>query len=797
MEKFLAHLSAGRARTLVPLLLGFCVPALGDGAVSALTARGYTALPIPQRAVIGAKDFAVTSDWSLALEPGVKSDDVAVTSLKEDLSSRFQLSLSERAPGRRGIGVFRLAVGSGSVAVGEAADKNRPAIEEQAYRLVMKPGEISITANAAVGLFYGVRTLIQLLKPRGGTLMLPEGEITDWPDLGLRVIYWDDAHHLEPLPVLKEAVRQAAFYKVNGFAIKLEGHFQYAHAAPLVEPYALSPAEFQELTDYGLKYHVQVIPYLDAPSHIAFILKHPEYASLREYPESNYEACVTNPETYKLYEGMFQDLLDANKGVKYFVLSTDEPYYVGLAKNDRCNEADRARQLGSVGKLLAEFVTRTAGYLHDRGRTVFFWGEYPLKPGDIGSLPSFMVNGEVYGPEFDPVFKAHGIRQMIFTSTVGWKEFLFPNYYLLPSQDHIPSRSHGAYEAVLHGPGYVGQMLDTIENTPARKNADLMGTFVAGWADTGIHPEGMWLGYATGSAAAWHPKAASEQELMNLFYPLFYGPGAAGMGRVYQLMSEQGQFWKESWESAASSARTPIWGDWDRINHPPQPAEDQTLPLPPVPAPGVLTLKYDWNSLSGRRLQLAGRFLADNDELLDRLHQNLRRVEFNRYNLELYIAIAQLYRQNLDMLLDLGRVNAALQAAETAAAKPEPKRALADLDRALDIAENIRQERNHAYREAEATWYKSWLPRVPEANGRKFLDKVDDVKDHLPVRTVDMTYLIYRQLLYPMDDWASKVIAVREEYARAHGFPLSGRRLEWKDPSAPVTLPRAGDGDDQ
>ena len=120
---------------------------------------------------------------------------------------------------------------------------------------------------------------------------------------------------------------------------------------------------------------------------------------------------------------MFDDLLEANKGGKYFVLSTDEPYYIGLAKNSQCNEADRAQELGSVGKVFAEFVTKTANYLHDRGRTVLFWGEYPLKPADISSLPSHLVNSEVYGPEFDPVFKAHGIRQMIFTSTVGWKEF--------------------------------------------------------------------------------------------------------------------------------------------------------------------------------------------------------------------------------------------------------------------------------------------------------------------------------------------------------------------------------------
>ena len=778
---------------LVALLLMLGIPPLLAETVSPLTSRGYTVLPVPQKVTLGPEDFAFADGWQLVLERGVKSGDVAAESLKELLQERAHSSLA----GSVGSGVIRLSIAPKSVAIGEATDRLKDGLAEQAYRLVLKPQEISLAANAAPGLFYGVETLVQLLKWRGGRWMLPEGEIVDWPDLGMRIIYWDDAHHLEPLRVLKQAVRQAAFYKINGFSLKLEGHFQYKSAAPLVEPYALSPAEFQELTDYGLKYHVQVIPYLDGPAHIAFILKHPEYAPLREFPESNYEACVTNPETYKLFSGMFQDLLDANKGGKYFVLSTDEPYYVGLAKNDQCNEVDPAREKGSVGKLLAEFVTKTANYLHDRGRTVLFWGEYPMKPDDIAALPSHLVNSEVYGPEFDPVFKAHGIRQMIFTSTVGWKEFLFSNYYMLPAADHIPSRSGGAYQSVMQGPGYVGQMLDSIENTPARKNADLMGTFVAGWADTGIHPEVMWLGYATGSAAGWRPKAASEQELMNLFYPLFYGPGATNMGRVYQVMSEQGQFWKESWETVASNARTPIWGDWDRINHPPQPAEDQTLPLPPVPSRLVLTLDSDWTSASQRRLQLAGRFLAENDELLDLLHRNLQQVEFNRYNLELYIGIAQLYRQNLEMLLGLSRINTALQAAQAAAAKPDPKRAVSALDRALDIAENIRQERNHAFADAVATWYKSWYPRVAEANGRKFLDKVDDVKDHFPVRTVDMTYLIYRQLLYPLGKWAAGVEAVRNEYARAHELPARTRQWDWKDLSTTVDQPRAGDGDEQ
>jgi hypothetical protein len=760
--------------------------------LSALASRGYSVLPVPQQLSLGSKDFTLTDGWQLLLDRGIKADELAVESLKERWVERFHMTLAEGKTSRGGTGIIRLSVAPGSVAIGEATDKNKNGLSEQAYRLSLKPQEITLNANAAPGLFYGVQTLVQMGRPEGGRWLLPEGDVTDWPDLERRVIYWDDAHHLEPLPVLKRAVRQASFYKINGFALKLEGHFQYQKASPIVEPYALSPAEFQELTDYGLKYHVQVIPYLDAPSHIAFILKHPVYAALRAFPESNYEACVTNPDTYKLYFGMFDELLSANRGGNYFVLSTDEPYYVGLANNSQCNEVERARELGSVGKLLAEFVTRTANYLHDRGRTVLFWGEYPLKPEDISSLPSHLVNSEVYGPNFDPIFKAHGIRQMIFTSTVGWKEFLFSNYYLLPPADHLPGAPGGAYESVRQGPGYVGQMLDTIENTPARKNADLMGTFVAGWADTGIHPEVMWLGYATGSAAGWHPKAASEQELMNSFYPLFYGSGATKMGRVYQLMSEQGQFWKESWDTVASSARTPIWGDWDRINRPPQPAEDQTLPLPPVPSKELLTLNYDWAALNERRLQMAGRFKSDNSELLDLLHENLRRVEFNRYNLELYIGIAQLFRQNIKMLEDLGRINTSLQAAVTAASKGDSEAALAAVDRALDIAEIIRQHRNQAFANTVATWRKSWYPRVAEANGRRFVHSVDDVKDHLPVRTIDLTYLIYRQLLYPLGEWASDVLAARNRYAENHRLPTRAATWDWKETSTTVQIQPIG-----
>ncbi len=735
--------------------------------VSPLFSRGYTVLPSPQRVDLGRRDFEFTEGWRLELGAGVKGD-IAVEELNQLLMERFHLVLRASSAS---MGVIRLMVKPASVAVTGAT-------AEQAYRLTIAPGEITIIGNTATGLFYGVQTFVQLLKQQSGKLWLPEANIEDWPDLPLRVIYWDDAHHLEHLDVLKAAVRQASFYKINGFALKLEGHFQYRHAEPIVEPYALSPFELQELTDYALKYHVQLIPYLDGPAHDSFILKHPEYASLREYPDNNYEFCSTNPKTYQLLEGMFDDLLAANKGGKYFVLSTDEPYYVGLADNPQCDEANRAKQLGSVGKVLTEFVTKAAGYLHDRGRTVIFWGEYPMKPDDIGALPNYVVNGELYGPQFDPVFRSHGIRQMVYTSTEG-EEQLFPQYYVSSGsskdrvQDMVDSVSSGAE------PRPLADTRGSAKDFEPRPFP--MGVFVAGWADAGLHPETFWLGYATGPAAGWNAHFTNSQELQSSFYSLFYGREPSNMGRVYQLMSEGAQFWANSWETGPSAARKPIWGDSAGRFNPPKPARDQYLPLLPVPSPDALRLASNWRLENEKRLDLASKFLGRNDELLDLLYANLQSVNLNRYNLTVYLSIARLYRQNLAMIQNLGQLSDSLQQAETAAAKTEAAKALESLDHALDLAEEIRRGRNKALQDATATWYESWFPRVAQANGHTYLNEVDDVKDHQPGRTADMSYLVYRELLYPLGDWVKNTVASRNQYATAHNFPVRKFEFDWEN----------------
>jgi hypothetical protein len=182
-----------------------------------------------------------------------------------------------------------------------------------------------------------------------------------------------------------------------------------------------------------------------------------------------------------------------------------------------------------------------------------------------------------------------------------------------------------------------------------------------------------------------------------------------------------------------------------------------------------------------RRLELAATELVENDELLDLLYANLKTVNRNQYNLEVFLSVAGLCRENLEMILELGQMSELLKAAQAAASQGKVSEAIESLDEALNAAAGIQRRRNRALQDAMTTWYRTWFPRVPEANGRRYLNQVDDVKDHRPVRTVDMSYLIYRELLYSLGDWAAGTLAARNKYAHAHQLPERAGELNWKD----------------
>ncbi len=148
----------------------------------------------------------------------------------------------------------------------------------------------------------------------------------------------------------------------------------------------------------------------------------------------------------------------------------------------------------------------------------------------------------------------------------------------------------------------VPSVIRQLASDSARKDSDRMGMLVAGWGDSGLHPETFWLGFATIAAAGWNPHSPDGHEAMATFYPLYFGPEVQSMDRLYRLMSEQAQTWTDTWYRIDSTTRKPIWGNSDKIFQRRHPAYDQSIPLPAVPAED-LAYSAVWSRDNARRMQ--------------------------------------------------------------------------------------------------------------------------------------------------------------------------------------------------
>jgi len=64
-------------------------------------------------------------------------------------------------------------------------------VGENGYLLFSDKSHLIVAANTGEGLFYGVQTLRQLLRPEGKGLMCPAVGIRDWPTLQRRIVQDD------------------------------------------------------------------------------------------------------------------------------------------------------------------------------------------------------------------------------------------------------------------------------------------------------------------------------------------------------------------------------------------------------------------------------------------------------------------------------------------------------------------------------------------------------------------------------------------------------------------------------
>ncbi|MBG0815891.1 discoidin domain-containing protein [Planomonospora sp. ID82291] len=145
----------------------------------------------------------------------------------------------------------------------ETAGEPGAAGTPEGYRMEVG-AHVEIAASAPAGLFYGGRTLLQLLRAGGAA---PYGTVEDRPEAGSRMVVLDVQGGFWPVGRIEDLVRRMSWLKLNTLYLRLSGDAAlrlhdpaFAEAVPGLR-YTRSDVETLRAT--ARRHHVTVVPEID------------------------------------------------------------------------------------------------------------------------------------------------------------------------------------------------------------------------------------------------------------------------------------------------------------------------------------------------------------------------------------------------------------------------------------------------------------------------------------------------------------------------------------------------------
>jgi len=344
--------------------------------------------PFPREAFYGEGVYRLGPSVTVALKGDVTEEISAVKRLREGLA---ELGL-----------VSSFVTGApGDIAVGLPAGGELPA---EGYRLEVTGSGAVIEGADRPGLFWGVVTLLQLLKGREAGAAIPRARITDWPRHPFRGVHvYIPAR--EDIPFFKRYIKYLlADHKMNTIFLEVgagmelkkhpevnEGYVKFAQAirergSRPVGPEGrfmnsthhevaggrfISQEEMRDLVDYARAHQVDIIPEIQGLSHVYHLCaSHKEIAEIPDidWPDAY---CPSNPATYELLFDVMQEYVEVMQP-KWVHIGHDEWRAGGLC--EKCK--------GRTAELFAQDVRKMHDWLSERGIGVMMWGDHYVPDHD-------------------------------------------------------------------------------------------------------------------------------------------------------------------------------------------------------------------------------------------------------------------------------------------------------------------------------------------------------------------------------------------------------------------------------
>lgn len=261
-------------------------------------------------------------------------------------------------------------------------------LEKEEYKLNIKDKYIEIIGSESSGIYYGIQTLIQILKQDG--IKLRGVNIEDSPYFKNRGYFADITRGKVPtLETLKKLADKLSFYKVNQMQLYIEHTFAFEDMSEVWrDKDPITAEEILILDEYCKKRHIELIPSLATFGHLYEVLRTKSYEDLCELEnsrESEYSYIdrmahhtldVSNNKSLELVYNMLNEFIPLFSSNK-FNICCDETFDLGKGKSK-----DIAEEIGN-GKLYVDFLNKLISYVKNHNKTVLFWGDVILNHKEL------------------------------------------------------------------------------------------------------------------------------------------------------------------------------------------------------------------------------------------------------------------------------------------------------------------------------------------------------------------------------------------------------------------------------
>jgi hexosaminidase len=376
-------------------------------------------------------------------------------------------------------------------------------IPAQGYRLRIADDGIDLVAGDVAGAFYGVMTLVQMLRQCEGAL--PAGEIEDSPDFPSRGVMLDISRSKVPtLQTLFDLVDLFSGWKINHLELYTEHTFAYEnHSEVWAQASPMTGEEILWLDAYCRERFIELVPNQNSFGHMHHWLELSRYNHLAECPEG-FELTLgghtrqmppfsLNPTDRRSVEFMgelFSELLPHFSSEKFNV-GCDETWDVGRGRSARAVEEKGA------GRVYLDYLLGIYDLVKRHRRRMHFWGDVIIQHPDlIPELPKDAVVLE-WGYEADHPFDEHGAE----FARSGMPFFVCPG---TSSWNTIAGRTSNC----------LGNVRNATENGLRHGATGVLNT---DWGDND-HTQYLpvsYLGFAAGAALSWCHETNRDEDFIS------------------------------------------------------------------------------------------------------------------------------------------------------------------------------------------------------------------------------------------------------------------------------------------